>query len=123
MPPVFLPGKNMRPSDTLATTLNNIKRRKQAGDHLANSMVLKSNDNKSVAVDFLISEGNIVEHNVWRYYATEKGLVSLQIARRHYKDINFPYRTNEFIESIQTQRAPILKELMRADLPISKFAN
>ena len=83
---------------------------------------LKSADGKSVVVDFLSSEGDIIEHNVFRYFRTPKGLVSFQIARRIYSNKAEQSDIQAFIRGIKTKRNQIVSESMRADLPVSEGA-
>jgi hypothetical protein len=77
-------------------------------------MVMESPDKKSVVVDFLISDKDLLEHNVWRFFKGDGGLVSYQIARRTYS----MDKTTEFITSIKTRRTEILNEIVRKDLPV-----
>lgn len=116
----FEPGAGLDPMASAAAAANRISARKQSGDLLANSAVFKSADGKSVVIDFLSSEGGIIEHNVFRYFRTPKGLVSFQIARRIYKAEQSDIQA--FIKSIKTKRNQIVSELMRADLPVSEGA-
>lgn len=115
----FVPGKELNPHASAIVTANKIKERKAKGDVIANSMVLESNDKKSVAVDFLISDGNIYEHNIWRYIKTENGLVSYQIARRIYSSNSDDIK--KFITSVPQAREKILNEITRKDLPMPSF--
>jgi hypothetical protein len=116
----FEPGAGLDPMATAAAAANRISARKQSGDLLANSAIFKSADGKSVVIDFLSSEGGLIEHNVFRYFRTPKGLVSFQIARRIYKAEQSDVQA--FIRSIKTKRNQIVSELMRADLPVSESA-
>jgi hypothetical protein len=116
----FEPGAGLDPMASAAAAANRISLRKQSGDLLANSAVFKSPDGKSVVIDFLSSEGGIIEHNVFRYFRTPKGLASFQIARRIYKAEQSDIQA--FIRSIKTKRNEIVSELMRADLPVSAGA-
>lgn len=110
----FVDGKEQDPKAAAQNTARNINLRKEKGDMLANSMVMESPDKKSVVVDFLISDKDLIEHNVWRFFKSDGGLVSYQIARRTYgKD-----KSTEFITSIKTRRTEILNEIIRKDLPI-----
>jgi hypothetical protein len=96
----FQEGENLDPNATAQKTHLNIQNRKKSGDLLANSMVLTSADKKSVVVDFLVSDKDMLEHNIWRYFKLNGGLVSYQI---------------------QTDREKLLKEITRADLPMPNF--
>ena len=103
-------------------TANRISARKQSGDPLANSAVFRSQDGKSVVINFLTSEGGVIEHNVFRYFRTPKGLVSFQIARRIYADKAEQGDIQAFIRGIKTKRNQIVNESMRTDLPVSEGA-
>jgi hypothetical protein len=118
----FIPGAGLDPMASALATANRISARKQSGDLLANSAVFKSQDGKSVVVDFLSSEGNIIEHSVFRYFRTPKGLVSFQIARRIYANKAEQSDIQAFIKSIKTKRDQFVSESMRADLPVSEGA-
>jgi hypothetical protein len=118
----FVPGAGLDPMASAVATANRISARKQSGDLLANSAVFKSADGKSVVVDFLSSEGDIIEHNVFRYFRTPKGLVSFQIARRIYSNKAEQSDIQAFIRGIKTKRNQIVSESMRADLPVSEGA-
>lgn len=120
----YVPGNGQK-LDALASaeaTAARITERKKNGDIMANSAVFKAPDGKSVVVDFLISEGKIIEHNIFRYFPSANGLVSLQIARRVYDDKANDAEVKAFIESIKTQRKTLLEETMRADLPVCAAA-
>lgn len=119
----FSPGENLDPRAAAQQTASNITARKNSGDPLANSMIMEAPDKKSIAIDFLASDRDFMEHNVWRYFKTRKGLVSLQIARRHYERDSDSNSSQEFIKSIKTIRPKILDELMRSDLPTVSVAN
>ena len=114
----FVGDKELDPMSSAVTTSNKIKERKAKGDKIANSIILQSNDKKSIAVDFFISDGDIYEHNVWRYLKTSNGLVSYQIARRIYSKNSEEIK--KFINSVPDARDKILKEITRKDLPIPK---
>ena len=75
-----------------------------------------------MVIDFLTSEGNVIEHNIFRYFTTRNGLVSIQIARRIYTDKATQSDIQAFIKSIKTKRNQIVSESMRADLPVSGAA-
>lgn len=118
----FVPGAGLDPMASAVATANRISARKQSGDVLANSAIFKAPDGKSVLIDFLIFEGNIIEQNVFRYFNTRNGLVSIQIARRIYVDKAKESGIQVFIKSIKAKRGQIFNETMRADLPVSQGA-
>jgi hypothetical protein len=119
----FVPGTDLDPKASAEATAERIMDRKEKGDAMANAMVLEAPDGKSIVVDFLLSEGNIIEHNIFRYFQAAKGLVSLQIARRVYQNAANDQQVKDFIVSIKTERSSFLKEIMRSDLPVSNGAN
>ena len=117
----FVPGQDLDPKVSATTTARKIIARRETGDTVANAAVFEAKDGKSVVVDFLISQGNVFEHNIFRYFKTPKGLVSLQIARRVYdtsSNSSSDDKVKDFIKSIPTEREKILAEIMRKDLPV-----
>jgi hypothetical protein len=117
----FMPGADLDPEVSATATARRIIARRDSGDTVANAAVFKAKDGKSVVVDFLISQGNVFEHNLFRYFKTPRGLVSLQIARRVYdnnSNNSGDDKVKDFIESIKTDREKILAEIMRKDLPV-----
>lgn len=118
----FVPGTQLDPAASAEATAHRISARKEKGDPMANAAVFKAPDGKSIVVDFLMSEGNVIEHNVFRYFQTPKGLVSLQIARRIYETKTNNQEVKDFITSIKAKRGVILNEIMRADLPVDEAA-
>ena len=64
-----------------------IRKRRDAGDHVANAAVFASEKDDSCAVDFLVSQdGQTFEHNVMRFVRVDGGLICQQIARRAYEE-------------------------------------
>lgn len=118
----FTPSSTLDAMVSAQATAKRIQDRQQS-DPVANAAVFKAPDNKSVVVDFLMSQGNIFEHNIFRYYKTSKGLVSLQIARRVYDNKTNESEVQEFIKGIKTKRADLLKEIMRTNLPTDANSN
>jgi len=113
-----LPGKNLSPYASVQATAQKIAARKKQGDPVANSLVMKSDDGDSYAIDFLISEGTLIEHNVFRYLKTEGGMMSYQIARRVDISRDGSETVQQFIKAIPNERGRILRELLRKDLPV-----
>lgn len=120
----LLPGVGLDPEASAKATAAKIMERKQGGDPVANAAVFKQNDGKSVAVDFLVSQGPMLEHNVFLYYSTPKGLASKQYARRLYggKGKTPDDTVKTFIMGIPQMRAQILKELQGQNAPMTAFA-
>lgn len=120
----LLPGNGLDPEASAKATAARIMERKQGGDTVANAAVFKQNDGKSVAVDFLVSQGPMLEHNIFLYYSTPKGLASKQFARRLYggKSKTSDDTVKTFIMAIPQLRAEILKELQGPNAPMTAFA-
>lgn len=121
----LIPDTSLEPKASAIATARNVMERKAAGDKVANAMVFKDNDDKRVAVDFLVSSDNLntLEHNIFVYYKAPKGLVSLQLARRLYSGANSDERVKNFIVAIPELRGKILKELSRPDMPVTQYAH
>lgn len=117
----LIPDTSLDAEASATATAERIKARK-ATDPVANAAVLKQDDGKSCAVDFLISAGPIIEHNVFLYFKQPKGLVSLQVARRLYAKKGENEQLKPFIMGIPQLRPQILKELTSGDLPVTKLA-
>lgn len=114
----YVPGPNLDPMVSATATARRILARKENGDPVANAAVFKAPDNKSAVVDFLMSSGGMIEHDVFRYFPAAKGLVSFQIARSLNEKKSSDQQVQDFIKSIKTRRAEILNEIMRSDLPV-----
>ena len=102
----------------ISRVVTNIRARKSKGDQLANAVAFESSDGVSYIVDSLLSEGTLVEHNVWRYTPTSDGMIAYQIARRVDAEKESPQAAKRLIESITNQRGPIVTQLNRRDLPV-----
>lgn len=59
-------------------------------DLVANYKLYKADDGASFGLDFLISEGRIMEHNVWYFTNVNGGVLAYQYVRRNYNK-TFPY--------------------------------
>ena len=114
----YFAGPELDPYNSVSTERERVAARKVI-DPVANSMVLRSPDGKSFVIDFLVSNEDVLEQSVYRYFKTERGLVSYQIGRR----VHDPDEHQDFIRSIPKVREQILKELMREDLgiPLDRF--
>lgn len=121
----LVPDTSLEPQSSAIATARNVMERKANGDQVANAAVFKDNDDKRVAVDFLVSSDTpkTLEHNIFVYYKTPKGLVSLQLARRLYPVPGSNDKVKTFIMSIPELRGKILKELARPDMPVTQYAN
>jgi hypothetical protein len=118
----FIPGKQLNAMVSAQSTAAKITARREKGDVVANAAVFQTDDGKSVVVDFIMSEGKVYEHNVWRYFTKPDGLVSFQIARRVYDNGRNEDEIQSFIRSIKDKRSEILKAIMSTDLPVSLSA-
>ncbi len=108
-------GVDFDPKASAASTVRNINNRK-GHDPIASVLAFKSSDEKSYIVDFLVSQGNIFEHNVMRFFRFEKGVARLQIARRlYYKGEGTEY-VGDFIDSARLNRNKIYSEIMNIKL-------
>ena len=114
----YFSGPELDPLDSAEAAARRVEAWK-ANDPVANSLVLRAPDGKSFVIDFLFSNDDVLEQNVFRYFKTENGLVSYQIARRvHNRDEH-----RDFILGIPKVRDQILREIMREDLgiPLEQF--
>lgn len=75
------------PREFAQNLADQIRKRRDTGDHVANAAVFASEKDDSCAIDFLVSEdGQTFEHNVMRFVRVEGGLICQQIARRAYEE-------------------------------------
>ena len=89
---------------------------RKSSDPLANFNAFQSDDKKMFGVDFLISEGAVMEHNVWTFQNVKGGVLAYQYARRHY-DGKSTQSAESFIKEIPTIRDQTLTFLKTAPLP------
>jgi len=66
-------------------------------DPVANFNVFQSDDKKILGLDFLISEGGMMEHNVWSFQNVKGGVLAYQYARRYYEGKS-PQSSQDFIK-------------------------
>lgn len=116
----LVPRKDLDPVLSARATANSIIAQKQV-DPVANAAVFEKDGN--AVVDFLVSGPNfsMLEHNMWRYSQTEKGLLIYQIARRMYVNDNTRDRTEGFIKEIVVIRNDIIRELESSELPVPQL--
>ena len=86
-------------------------------DPVANYKVFTAPDEGSYGLDFLISEGAILEHNVWYFKNVKGGAVPYQYARRHYRGKSMP-AARDFIAEIGPVGAEILSFFKANPLPM-----
>lgn len=110
-------------SQKMATLVHerNLKR-KAAGDPMANSVMMRNEAIKATVVDFVVSEGDVVEHNIFYYKDNPDGSISMnQYAQRMYMRKGMPKSDfDAFFGGISRQRQAIVLELGRVDLPSAK---
>lgn len=108
----FTPGKDLSAETSARATLNNVLKRRQAGDVVANGIVFK-NKNGAFMADFLLSgdRKEFFEHNVWSFSKESKGIIAYQIARRVYHRKDSKELITSFIKKIPVVRGHILNEL------------
>lgn len=94
-------------------------KRRSTGDTLANAQVFENQKKGVCVVDFLMSENNVVEHNIFSYFSHDKGTGVYQMARRFYitKKKSNDADLKKFIQEIETNRGKYLNELTKPDLP------
>lgn len=76
-------------------------------DVVANYKVFKADGEDSYGLDFLISEGAILEHNVWYFKNVKGGAIAYQYARRHYRGAD-GQATRDFFTKI----GPVTNEVL-----------
>ena len=117
----FVRGEHMDPEASAQATAANVLERRKT-DPIAHATVLKNDgDHHSALVDFLVSSGtsaDMLEHNLWRFFKANGGMVTYQIARRAYASRRTPAEMEQFIKGIRALRPQLLNELFRSDLPI-----
>ncbi len=125
----FVPGENLDPETSARGTAANILE-KRSIDPIANAAVLTSEKGKGALVDFVVSSGgktntlpNIIEHNIWRFFKSKKGLVSYQIARRVYSSQSSGKEMRAFLKDIAKLRSLLVQELYNPKLPMPNVAN
>lgn len=83
----FYRNEPKSPREFAQNLAEQIRKRREEGDHVANAAVFSSDKDDSCVVDFLVSQdGKTFEHNLMRFVRVEGGLVCQQIARRAYED-------------------------------------
>lgn len=83
----FYRNEPKSPREFAQNLAEQMRKRREEGDHVANAAVFSSEKDDSCVVDFLVSQdGKTFEHNVMRFVRAEGGLICQQIARRAYED-------------------------------------
>ncbi len=85
-------------------------------DPVANFNVFQSDDKKILGLDFLVSEGGMMEHNVWSFQNVKGGVLAYQYVRRHYEGKS-PQSAQDFIREIPAIRNHVLSFFKTAPLP------
>jgi hypothetical protein len=89
---------------------------RKASDPMANYNAFQSEDKKAYGLDFLISEGAVMEHNVWSFQNVKGGVLAYQYARRHY-DGKSSQSAADFIREIPSVRNQVLGAFKSTSLP------
>ena len=89
---------------------------RQGKDPMANYNLFQSNDKKMYGLDFLISEGGVLEHNIWTFHNVKGGVLAYQYVRRYYEGKSSGSES-EFIKAIPSIRDQVLKFFNTANLP------
>jgi hypothetical protein len=110
VPPIDLGAKAISVGDL-------IQARKAAGDPVANAVVMKTADGSASAVDFMLSEGEILEHDIQRYSNGRTGFVSYQFAQRIYHFKSDLEKLKKFVLDIQSNQPQYFSAIMAKDLP------
>jgi hypothetical protein len=96
-----------------------VAKRKADGDTVANSAALLSSDKKSAVVDFVVSQNDLIERNVQRFFNVSGGFVSFQYATRVYRASSDKNAVQQFFQSIKSDRNQVIDGLMSKSLPFS----
>lgn len=102
-------------SDQVKAKVQFVNSRKST-DPVANFKLFVGDDKKSYGLDFMISEGNIIEHNLWYFTESKKGKIMYQYVRRNYKELS-RVPASEFISEVPKVRNEILAEFKKIKLP------
>ena len=85
-------------------------------DPVANYKLFIGDDKKSYGLDFMISEGGVIEHNVWNYTNINSGVLSYQFVRRHYEGKS-AQSAQDFIKSAPQVGSEVLTFFKTGSLP------
>jgi hypothetical protein len=114
----FFPGSVVTPEVAVLNTKAIVDQRAAMGDSFARSQVFSGVDGASFAIDFLISQGTTLEHNIFRYFAVESGVMCYQYARKLSGSSVSNEQLKAFVLKIPEVRDEIFAELNRSDLPV-----
>ncbi len=114
----FFPGTTVAPKAAVMNAKAIVDKRASLGDPFARSLIFTSEDGSSFAIDFLISQGTNLEHNVFRYYAVETGVMCYQFSRKLSGSSVSNSQLKSFVLEIPKIRQDVFAELNREDLPI-----
>lgn len=89
---------------------------RKATDPVANYNLFQSVDKKTFGLDFLISDGGIMEHNVWSFQNVKGGVLAYQYAERHYEGKS-AQSDADFIKGIPAVRDQALNFIKASALP------
>lgn len=93
-----------------------LKERK-ATDPVVNYNLMENKSTKEVILDFLLSVGDIVEWNAYRYKVLEsnKGIMLFAVSKRTYSN------SDEFLKSVKANRITWVNQLATATIPVIKL--
>ncbi|WP_147819280.1 hypothetical protein [Salidesulfovibrio onnuriiensis] len=106
---IRLEGHDLTPLQRAATFANHLEKRG------FKNAVFQSKDKKDVVLDFATwpEDSSFYEHNLWRYFKPEKGLISYQYARRFY----MPDSSMEQIKEYMMSKSKVVNEMFEFPLP------
>lgn len=89
---------------------------RQGKDPVANYSLFQNNDKNMFGLDFLISEGGLMEQNIWTFQNVKGGVLAYQYVRRHY-DGKSAQSGSDFIREIPSVRNQVLTFFNTTTLP------
>lgn len=89
---------------------------RKATDPVANYKLYQTEDKRSIGLDFLISEGGVMEQNVWYFTDVKGGALSYQYARRRYEGKS-PQSAVDFINETPEVASKVLTYFKNKALP------
>jgi hypothetical protein len=117
----FYPGHRGEPEIEAGNKKLEIKLRKDKGDIFANADVYKKESGVTI-VDFTLSEGSLVEHNVMILRKKKGGLLVQKYVRRIDLKQNSDKENRKFFELTGDDRPRVFHELETANLPVPPMA-
>lgn len=108
---------NVSPKDAMINKVNELQQRKQT-DPVTNYQFIENKATGEFMLDFVISSGNIVEWNVYRYTSQKnsKALVLFEYSRRAYGAA-----TTNFLKALKADRVKDVNTLATFKIPTIKI--